>query len=184
MLRAALFHCHRGFGFGGRRRRHPLGEHNLREGESPAPRGCWGCQLLGREVRQIKGRGAAWDAVPGGDGSCLGRAPGLFRVLLCLQASLQGCVQPRRGCSSTPHGYTHGHGNFRGGLGYKWAGVFSKTDPVPLHLPDAYGNPTAVVWLRFLMHQHSNCVRAQCSPLLLLPVLLSADLKAGMSPCK
>ena len=102
-----------------------------------------------------------------GDGSCLGRAPGLFRVLLCLQASLQGCVQPRRGCSSTPRGYTHGHGNFRGGLGYKWAGVFSETDPVPLHLPDAYGNPTAVVWLRFLMHQHSNCVRAQCSPLLL-----------------
>lgn len=64
VLRAVLFHC--GFGFRRRRCRHPVGEHNLREGESPAPRGCWGCQLLGREVRQIKGLGAAWDAVLGG----------------------------------------------------------------------------------------------------------------------
>lgn len=65
-LRAAPFHQNLRLGFGGRRFRHPLGEHDLREGESPAPRR--GQRRLGREFREIKSRGS--------DGTTRGAAGG------------------------------------------------------------------------------------------------------------
>ena len=120
VLRAARFHPHLRFGFGGWRFRHPLGEHNLREGESPAPRGCQGQRLLGREFRQIKSRGRA----VGGSGELLGSTTCPLTLLGSPIAGASGhrsaagrCSARKGGCSApscpalTSHRYPqHGQG--------------------------------------------------------------------------
>lgn len=96
---AARCHPQLRLGFGGRRLRHPLGEHDLGQGERAARRGCQRQRLLGREFRQIRGQAAAGFAWGGTTGrhKLLGSPPPTRRCLRARRSSRREFGQGREG---------------------------------------------------------------------------------------